>query len=190
MNLDYDDGRITCPNCGKKEYPEVGMSLCDCHSMGEGNNLKIEYNDGIRWRDSNMGWFSPEPECSADVGVMGHLSCSNSNCSCKSIDSTFSQSPSIDIYGNVEEPSFKARRVPPSNDIGDYVLKEYKLKYKSIIHKTEKAKLFAVKHNKELFEVWVPNSCILGLSEKKVIVSNSFYHKSVVRQIREQGGII
>ncbi len=30
MNLEYDDGRITCEHCGKRDFPEVGMSWCDC----------------------------------------------------------------------------------------------------------------------------------------------------------------
>lgn len=30
MNNDYDDDMITCPRCGKRDYPEVGPSVCEC----------------------------------------------------------------------------------------------------------------------------------------------------------------
>ena len=89
MNLDYDDARITCSNCGTKYFPEVGMSPCpNCSGRMGGYSQNYEEN--------NMGWFSPEPECTADVGVMGHLGCNNPNCSCKAPDE-----PVRDYQGNV-----------------------------------------------------------------------------------------
>jgi len=30
MNNECDDDRITCGHCGRRNYPEVGMSLCEC----------------------------------------------------------------------------------------------------------------------------------------------------------------
>jgi hypothetical protein len=30
MNLEYDDGRQTCEHCGRRNFPEVGMSVCEC----------------------------------------------------------------------------------------------------------------------------------------------------------------
>lgn len=53
MNLDYDDGRMTCSNCGTKYFPEVGMSPCPgCSGRMTGNKEVVEeYNDGIRWQN-------------------------------------------------------------------------------------------------------------------------------------------
>lgn len=178
MNLDYDDGRITCPNCGKRDFPEVGMSACDCQ-FSKIPEPKMEYNNGIRWqqlrKEDPMGWYSPEPECTADVGVMGHLGCNNPNCSCKPSSTTYIE-PIRDYQGNVE--------------LSGYYAPDKKLKHKGIIHETPKAKLFAIKVKDTIYEIWAPKSCIRGLTEKKVTVSASFYGSSVCRQIREQGGVI
>lgn len=128
--------------------------------------------------DLNMGWYEPEPECTADVGVMGHLGCSNPNCSCKTPDE-----PIRDYQGNVGTISHK-----PS--YSSYTPPDEVLKHKGLIHQTEKAKLFAITHNKAIYEIWIPNSCIRGLTEKKVTVSRSFYTQSVLKQLREQGAIV
>lgn len=171
MNLDYDDARITCSNCGTKYFPEVGMSPCPNCSGRMGGYTH-------NYKEDNMGWYAPEPECTADVGVMGHLGCNNPNCSCKAPDE-----PVRDYQGNVESPSYKPI-------YSSYTPPDEALKHKGLIHQTEKAKLFAIKHNKAIYEIWIPNSCIRGLTEKKVIVSRSFYTQSVLKQLREQGAIV
>lgn len=33
---DGDEGTYTCEYCGKKNYPEVGMSWCECRGFGKG----------------------------------------------------------------------------------------------------------------------------------------------------------
>jgi hypothetical protein len=66
MNSDYDDGRITCPRCGRRDFPEVGMSVCEC--FWEGSNAP----------DNS---FTEHPkECAADVGVMGFMGCDCDTC--------------------------------------------------------------------------------------------------------------
>jgi hypothetical protein len=33
---DVDDGRQTCEHCGRRNFPEVGMSICECGGFGKG----------------------------------------------------------------------------------------------------------------------------------------------------------
>lgn len=121
-----------------------------------------------------MGWYEPESECTADVGIGGHLGCNNPNCSCKATDE-----PVRDYQDNVQSTTYASYEPTYTN-----------LKHKGLIHQTEKANLFAIKHNGDVYEIWIPKSCVRGFTKKKITVPRSFYHQSVLRQIREQGGQI
>lgn len=61
-----------------------------------------------------------------------------------------------------------------------------KLKLSHLVHETPKAKLFAIRREDRLFNIWVPKSCILTQDYKHVEVSHSFYQSSVIKQIKEQ----
>lgn len=39
MNLECDDDKWTCPHCGDRHYPEVGMSFCGCLGSYTGNRF-------------------------------------------------------------------------------------------------------------------------------------------------------
>ena len=163
MNNEYDSDQITCSDCGGKFYPEVGMSPCPhCSRFGE----------------RSMNGYDPRyDECGAAPGVMGHYSCTNPYCSCNA-----PQEPSIDIYGNVSSISQK----PSKRDYAKAEDLRKEMKYRQVIHETDKAKLFSIKLDQYLYEIWIPKSCILKQTDKKVTVSSSFYTKSVLRQAREQ----
>ena len=104
--------------------------------------------------------FDYDEECGAAPGVMGHLSCTNRNCSCHS-DST--ESESIDSYksgydaywGN--KSIYKAPKISAPDSAW--------LKYAFIKRQTDKAILFAFQSGKGLFEHWVPKSVITGLQQ-------------------------
>lgn len=39
MNLERGDDKWTCPHCGERHYPEVGMSFCGCGGSYTGNRF-------------------------------------------------------------------------------------------------------------------------------------------------------
>lgn len=102
-----------------------------------------------------------DEECGAAPGVMGHLSCTNRNCSCRS-DSTDSES--VDSYKSDYRQSNKHTLNYTTNRMA--VPDSSWLKYAFIKRQTDKAILFAFQSSKGLFEHWVPKSLITGLQSE------------------------
>lgn len=48
MNLERDDDKWTCPHCGERRYPEVGMSFCGCGGSYTGNRFDDDEPSTVR----------------------------------------------------------------------------------------------------------------------------------------------
>lgn len=96
MNTDYDDGRITCPRCGRRDFPEVGMSVCECFWEGS---------------SAQRNQFTDHPkECAADVGVMGFMGCDCETC----VENQHLYYKSVEKLNNILSPKRSASQNKPS----------------------------------------------------------------------------
>ena len=120
-----------------------------------------------------MSMFSHESECTADVGVMGHLGCTTPGCSCRS-------------YAYTKDEADHTPVSPFSVGYGSQVCREVvhvepdiKLKYEFIVHQTDKAILFALKGEHGVYQQWIPRSVITAQTDKKVSVKSWFARRFV-----------
>lgn len=121
-----------------------------------------------------MGTFSHEPECTADVGPMGHLGCTTPGCSCRSY-----------VVSDTPESRFQVpARYSPG--YGSQVCREVlhvepdiNVKYEFIVHQTYKAILFALKDEHGIYQQWIPRSVITAQTDKKVSVKSWFARRFV-----------
>lgn len=121
-----------------------------------------------------MSMFSHESECTADVGVMGHLGCTTPGCSCRSY-----------AVSSTPESRFQ---VPArySSSYGSQVCREVlhvepdiNVKYEFIVHQTDKAILFALKGEHGIYQQWIPRSVITAQTDKKVSVKSWFARRFI-----------
>lgn len=121
-----------------------------------------------------MGMFSHEPECTADVGVMGHLGCTTPGCSCHE---------HTEIDYRVTEARYSRNQSQVAVFSASYgsseVEPDIKLKYEFIVHQTDKAILFAFKGEHGIYQQWIPRSVITAQTDKKVSVKSWFARRFV-----------
>lgn len=117
--------------------------------------------------------FDYDEECGAAPGVMGHLSCTNSNCSCCS-----SSIEAIDslLKAGAKKYASSSWQAQPKVAPPDSAW----VKYAFIKRQTEKAILFAFNDKNGLSEQWVPKSVITGLQAdpNRVKISQWFITRS------------
>ena len=106
--------------------------------------------------------------CGAAPGVMGHLACTNRNCSCnnhKPVDRKLRQEyePRGTDYGDwYSNPKREREVIPPAA-----------VDFLYVAHQTQKAMLFALKDGRQQ---WVPKSLILSIDEpnNRVMIAGWF----------------
>lgn len=119
-----------------------------------------------------MGMFSHEPECTADVGPMGHLGCNTPGCSCRAqslAENMFYVAPARHSPGYGSQVCREVVHVEPDINV----------KYEFIVHQTDKAILFALKGEHGIYQQWIPRSVITAQTDKKVSVKSWFARRFV-----------